>query len=179
MDEELEKLARSAEKYGIEVHDGTYRAILASELTPEVCRSFRGARRYAMARAWDLIKSGEVHYLSEGLERAWDELGEKCRELGVERVAVEFSSSNPEIEPGDKVRYEGEVWNVVYTTTSALTGEPVIGLSKGKEREPGEPVVSPGVVELVEKGKVPMAPPDKIMEEMEEMSKMLPKKKEE
>lgn len=88
--DELERLRKEAREHGLEVTDGTYKSVLAKELTEEKCRSFSGAREWAMSEAWRLIKEEGYRYLDTALDEAWRRLREKCTELGVPRIAGKF-----------------------------------------------------------------------------------------
>ena len=58
------------------------RLILDRGLPKEVCQNFREYRRWVMCRAFELMEKEGLSF-SEALDKAWDEVHEKCAEVGV------------------------------------------------------------------------------------------------
>ena len=55
----------------------------ALELTPEMCRSFRGVRSFVMRRAHQIMQQEGVRF-SDAMRRAWAEAKLTClREYGI------------------------------------------------------------------------------------------------
>ena len=84
---EEDALREWAEVLGLEPHEVNVsekcRIVLEKGLTPEVCRDFRGIRRWVACRAWDLIENDVVNTWREAMKKAWAEAKAKCAELGV------------------------------------------------------------------------------------------------
>ena len=66
--------------------------VLATEVSKETCQSFRGIRRRAMCRAWEIMEKEKISQLGPPLKRAWVEAREQCNKLGV------YSEEEPVIE---------------------------------------------------------------------------------
>lgn len=60
--------------------------LLSQPVTERICRDFYEQRRWVMCRAHQILKEehekGEIADLGEAIEKAWDELREKCLKMG-------------------------------------------------------------------------------------------------
>lgn len=74
------------EVLGVEVNPTKCDLILESPVDEKVCKDFYEQRRWVMCRAHQLLKQwkeeGKIADIGEAIEKAWEELREKCIEKG-------------------------------------------------------------------------------------------------
>lgn len=81
--EDMNDIRVAAEMLGLkpeEVNDPSIKcvAVLQSGLTPDICRDFRGIRRWVMCRAWDLLETKRAETFREAIREAWREAHLAC-----------------------------------------------------------------------------------------------------
>ena len=71
---------------GVDVNPTKCDLILEKPVSEKVCRDFYEQRRWVMCKAHQLLKEwkkeGKIADIGEAIEKAWDELKEKCLEAG-------------------------------------------------------------------------------------------------